>query len=202
MLSQPNETFKFLLVGNSSVGKTCIVRRLCHNDFDEGSAPTIGVDFLAHTMEIDDTVVTLHIWDTAGQEKYQDMGKAYYRNAMGVLLIFSLTDHGSFEDLSKWQEQVIRYCSPKTPIIIVGNKGDLIDEKEVSDEEVRNFAESRGLEYIESSAKTNKNVEEAFYRITRQVYTNVVNGDVTVTPARGKISAVPRGSADKGGCGC
>lgn len=174
-------TFKFLLVGNSCVGKTCIVRRLCHDDFLDGIPSTVGVEFMACPIEIEQQIVKLQIWDTAGQEKYQSVGKAYYRNAVGVLLVFSLTDHLSFEALGKWYDQVMKYCHPKARLIVVGNKADLIAEKAVTDAEIQSFVESRGLEYLESSAKINKNIKEAFYTITKEIYHMVITGDLVVS---------------------
>ena len=173
-------TFKFLVVGNSGVGKTCIVRRLCHNDYIEGIPSTVGVDFLAHTMEIDGQVVKLQIWDTAGQEKYQSIGKAYYRNAIGVLLVFSLIDHESFEHLERWYDQVLKHCHPKARMIVVGNKTDLVSEKAVTEEEINCFVGQRNLEYIPSSAKLNKGVGDAFYRLAKELHDMVVNGDIDV----------------------
>ena len=193
-------TFKFLLVGNSCVGKTCIVRRLCHDDFLEGIPSTVGVEFMAYPMEIDQQIVKLQIWDTAGQEKYQSVGKAYYRNAVGVILVFSLTDHGSFEALGKWYDQVIKYCHPKAKLIVVGNKTDLIAEKEVTDSEIQGFVESRGLEYLESSAKLNKNIKEAFYTITKQIYQMVITGDLVVAESESKRLERDKVKNEKKGC--
>ena len=200
MDSSGGYTFKFLVVGNSCVGKTCIVRRLCYNDFIEGIPSTVAMEFMAHTMEIDGQLIKLQIWDTAGQEKYQSIGKAYYRGGIGALLVFSLIDHDSFEKLGDWYDQVRKFCDKNVQMIVVGNKADLTSQKAVTEEEIQEFAKGRGIDYIESSARLNKNVSDAFYRLAKEVYQKVTNGDIVVSqPAR---KPVPATDSDKRQCGC
>ena len=196
-------SFKFLLVGNSAVGKTSIVRRLCLDDYMEDQQSTIGVEFMTHSLNIDGINIKLQIWDTAGQERYQSVGKAYYRNAIGVLIVFSLTDINSFNSLENWVDQVRKYCHPKVKMLIVGNKMDLVDEKEVTDNAIQQFVEAHNLTYMESSAKINKNIREAFFKITQEIYHSVVCGDIVLdsTPSE-KLNTANNQSNASEGCKC
>ena len=168
-------TFKFLIVGDGSVGKTSIVRRLTRNDFDTDTEATVGVEFITHVITVDNTAIKLQIWDTAGQEKYRSVGKAYYRDAVGVLLVFSLTSHESFESLSEWLEDVRPFCHKSAKIVLIGNKSDLSDKREVTTSEAQNFATSNNLDYFETSALANKNITEAFYQVADEVYSLTIS---------------------------
>ena len=176
--SLQNLTFKFLVIGNSLVGKTSLVKRLCSNEFSESCDPTIGIEFMTHKIKINNTKVYLQIWDTAGQEKYQSLGKMYYRDSLAVLLVFSLTDYSSFEDLEKWYNDARKLCHPNAKILLVCNKVDLIEQRCVSKFDVDQFAKARNIEYIETSAKDNTNVEEAFNKLARNVLQAVATNEI------------------------
>lgn len=202
---QARLTFKFLLVGNGNVGKTSIVRRLCRGDFISNPETTIGVEFMTKLFDIDGNQVKLQIWDTAGQEKYRSVGKAYYRNAIGVLLVFSLTDHVSFEKLEEWISDVSQYCHPKAHMILVGNKSDLTDARTITQDEIRKFAEGRSLQYIESSAKTGSNINECFYQVAKAIYDGIKTGDISISNAPatiGELDNKPSETTSKQGCSC
>lgn len=171
---------KFLLVGNSAVGKTSIVVRLCNDEFSHSIGSTIGVDFMTYNINIDNQNVKLQIWDTAGQEKYQSVGKAYYRNAVGVVIVFALDNYESFECLDNWYSQVRKYCHPQAEVMVIGNKCDLTKEKCISDSEIQDFVSSRNIRYIESSAKQNKNIYEAFFQISQALLQNIQNGNLVL----------------------
>lgn len=173
-------TLKFLLVGNGNVGKTSIVRRLCRGDFSDETETTIGVEFMTKVIDINKCSIKLQIWDTAGQEKYRSVGKAYYRNAIGILLVFSLTDHKSFETLETWMDDVRQYCHPKAEMILVGNKCDLVDQRRVSATEIQSFCDCRRVPYIESSAKLGTNINESFFQVTKRIYDGILQGDITL----------------------
>ena len=195
-------TFKFLLVGNGNVGKTSIVRRMCRGDFISNPEATIGVEFMTKMFSIDDNQVKLQIWDTAGQEKYRSVGKAYYRNAIGVLFVFSLIDHISFEKLEEWITDVSQYCHPRAQMILVGNKCDLEEERKVTRDEIKNFAEEHNLPYIESSAKTGINITECFYQVARAIYDGIQTGDITLaaSPILSEDSPQPVQNEEKKKC--
>ena len=176
----PKLTFKFLLVGNSNVGKTSIVRRFCRDDFDDQNKTTISVEFMTYVLKLDEsgTSVKLQIWDTAGQEQYKSLGKSYYRNAVGVILTFSLTDHDSFEKIEEWYKDVKDLCNQKAVIVLVGNKCDLKEHKAVTDSEAKAFADIHGIEYIETSAKNKTNIYNLFYSVSRKIYDMVMMGEI------------------------
>lgn len=202
MTTERDYSFKFLLVGSGSVGKTSIVRRLCLNDYMEDQPMTIAIEFMSHTLSIDGNTIKLQIWDTAGQEKYQSVAKAYYRNAIGALVVFSLANRESFLALENWVEQVRKYCHPKVKMLIVGNKTDLVDQKAVTDAEIQQFVESHGLQYMESSAKTNKNIREIFFTITQEIYKAVVSGDIVLDNTKPDVLSNQSSQNTKSGCSC
>ena len=178
----PNRlTFKFLLVGDGSVGKSAIVNRLVHNEFSINTETTIGVEFVAHIVDIDGTPVKLQIWDTAGQEKYRSVGKAYYRNAVGVLCVFSLAWHDSFLSIERWLHDVQQCCHPMAKVVIVGNKSDLTAQRQVTSEEAETFCRVRNLEYFETSALENTNIASTFELMARAVYKSVLSNEIITT---------------------
>ena len=169
---------KFLLIGSSGVGKTSIVKRLCRNDFDDKMPCTVGIEFMTHTFQIGIHNVKLQIWDTAGQEQYHSVGKNYYRNAVGVLLVYSIDKHNSFEMLEKWYEDVRQYANPHAQMLLVGNKIDLDEQKTVTDEEASRFAEDHNIEYVETSAKTGFGINELFFKMAQTIVDKVSSGEI------------------------
>lgn len=195
-------SFKFVLVGDSAVGKTAICKRFCENTFNSNQPQTVGLEFGNRIVEVQKSRIKLQIWDTAGQERYQSVGKAYYRNAIGVLIVFSLTDHESFVSLENWVDQVHKYCHPKVKMLLVGNKSDLIEKKAVSDNEIQQFYESHNLTYMESSAKVNINIREAFFTITQQIYRDVVSGDIVLDNPQSEKVQQNNSNQNESGCKC
>ena len=179
-----NCIFKILIIGDASVGKTSITRRFCQGTFLAESKETIGVNFIPFTIEIEKTPIKLQIWDTAGQEQYRTLSQAYYRNAIGVLIVFSFTDSNSFDHLEQWFDDVRSLCHPKAQIILIGNKLDLAESLQVSRTSVIEFANAHKIEFIESSAKTNVGIQESFYKLTRTVAEKVLNGEILLTKNR------------------
>jgi len=175
-----NMTLKFLLVGDARVGKTSIVHRLCRDSFGPMIEPTVGVDFSVYIVNIDQSVVKLQIWDTAGQERFRSLGRAYYRNSVGVFFVFSLADHSSFENIESWYKDVIPLCHPKVQVALVGNKADMIDERAVTQDEIHNLSSNLKIPYYESSAKTGNGVSEMFVKLTRKIYSLVVTNELVV----------------------
>eukprot|EP00761_Pharyngomonas_kirbyi_P002745 gb/GECH01002749.1/.p1 GENE.gb/GECH01002749.1/~~gb/GECH01002749.1/.p1 ORF type:complete len:202 (+),score=70.48 gb/GECH01002749.1/:1-606(+) len=172
-ISKPEEdfTFKVLLMGDSSVGKTSIALRLTDDAFAESFVPTIGVDFKMYKLSIDSKTIKMHVWDTAGQEKFRNISSAYYRGAHGAVLIFDLTQLRTLENIRFWFEEVQKHSSGKEnggnglQIILVGNKSDLGEQRDVQYEHAKEFAESLGIEYLEVSAKTGDQIPEAFAKL-------------------------------------
>ena len=167
--------FKFIVIGSSGVGKTAILKRLVDDVFTGESQSTIGVEFLATSVDVDGQAVKLQIWDTAGQERFRSIAKAYFRSAIGVILVFDLTDRKSFEDLVRWLEDVHSLCDPNAVVTLIGNKSDLEASRKISESEAKAFADLHQLNYLETSALGGDNVELAFQTTASTVLRTVAN---------------------------
>ena len=161
--------FKILLVGNSSVGKSSLFLRFVDDVWNDVFVPTIGVDFKIKTLKINEQNVKLQIWDTAGQERFRTIISSYYKGAQGILLVFDLTEKESFESLNNWLIEIEKNANKNVIKLLIGNKNDLEDKRVVSYNEAKDFADSNGLKYVETSAKTNNNVTEAFSEIGKEL---------------------------------
>jgi len=160
--------FKLVIVGGGGVGKSALTIQLIQNNFIEEYDPTIE-DSYRKQVTIDDQTCLLDILDTAGQEEYSAMRDQYMRTGQGFLIVYSVTSPSSFHEVSQFRDQILRVKDADTvPIVIVGNKCDLIDNREVSNVEGRDLAKSFGVPFFESSAKSRINVEEAFYELVRE----------------------------------
>lgn len=165
-----NGNYKFIVIGSSGVGKTAILKRLVDDVFTGESQSTIGVEFIATTIDVDGQSVKLQVWDTAGQERFRSIAKAYFRSAIGVILVFDLTDRKSFEDLNQWLNDVHSLCDPNAVVTLIGNKSDLIGQRAITQSEAEAFASMHTLSYLETSALGGDNVQEAFQRTAAEVY--------------------------------
>jgi small GTP-binding protein len=155
-------SLKLLTIGESGVGKTCLLLRYTDNKFVKTHSITIGVDYKCKTIKMNNKSVTLKIWDTAGQERFRNMTQQYYKNADGILLVFDLTDRGTFEKLRDWMSQIQNFVNREDlSIILIGNKCEM-ETKEVTKEEAENMAEEFKIKYFETSAFTGENVGKAF----------------------------------------
>ena len=161
--------FKILLVGNSSVGKSSLFLRFVDDVWNDVFVPTIGVDFKIKTLKINEQNVKLQIWDTAGQERFRTIISSYYKGAQGILLVFDLTEKESFESLNNWLIEIEKNANKNVVKILIGNKCDLEDKRVISYSQAKDFADSNGLNYVETSAKTNNNVTEAFSEIGKEL---------------------------------
>ena len=161
--------FKVLLIGNSSVGKSSLLLRFVDNQWNDLFVPTIGVDFKIRTMEIDNKNVKLQIWDTAGQERFKNITASYYRGAHGIFVVYDISDTESFKNINNWLIEIEKNANKNVYKILVGNKCDLEDKRTVSYQQGKELAETYGMQFIETSAKSNTNVEEAFHLLGREV---------------------------------
>lgn len=161
--------FKLVLIGDTGVGKSCILLRFADDSFTESYITTIGVDFRFRTIPVDEKSIKLQIWDTAGQERFRTITSAYYRGADGIVIVYDSTERSSFNSIDEWVIEVNRYASENTCKILIGNKNDLEADKKVSTEEGQKKAEELGIEFIETSAKDSTNVENAFVIMARQL---------------------------------
>ena len=154
--------FKIILIGNSGVGKSCILQRYMKHTFEEKYKCTIGVDFLMKSIVINGQTVKLQLWDTAGQEKYKSMVTSYYRGANVALIVFDLTSHISFEALPTWIENYYKNGPELKNIILIGNKKDMEENRQVTEEEAKAFSEENNMIYFETSAKEGDNIDYVF----------------------------------------
>ncbi|XP_068121585.1 ras-related protein Rab-39B-like [Hyperolius riggenbachi] len=163
--------FRVLLLGDSGVGKTSLLRRYTDEEFSETTGPTVGVDFCCRIEEPEEGVkVRLQFWDTAGQERYRAVTRSYYRNAACVVLLFDLTARKSFESIQNWYQEVMERTQPHPLLIfLLGTKSDLQDHRDVTREEAQNLANTLKAPYLETSARTGSNVSAALSLLCREL---------------------------------
>ena len=153
---------KYIIIGDSAVGKSNILLRYIHDRFNEEFHSTIGVEFGAKNVQIDGKVFRIQIWDTAGQETFRSITRAYYKNSVVALVVYDISNRATFDNIKSWVEDCKR-LSPKTVLmVLVGNKIDLEEKREVSYNEGSIFAQKNGMIFYECSAKNGKNVEQIF----------------------------------------
>uniref|UniRef100_A0A8I3XCU6 Ras-related protein Rab-3 n=1 Tax=Callithrix jacchus TaxID=9483 RepID=A0A8I3XCU6_CALJA len=162
--------FKILIIGNSSVGKTSFLFRYADDSFTPAFVSTVGIDFKVKTIYRNDKRIKLQIWDTAGQERYRTITTAYYRGAMGFILMYDITNEESFNAVQDWSTQIKTYSWDNAQVLLVGNKCDMEDERVVSSERGRQLADHLGFEFFEASAKDNINVKQTFERLVDRSY--------------------------------
>ncbi len=165
-------SFKVIIIGPGAVGKTSLINRFVHEDFALKYKMTIGVDFLAKTLEYEPTkFVKLHIWDIGGQEKFKFLHRNFYEGAFGALIVFDLSRHQTFSSMKEWLSEMRSIVINDIPSVIIGNKSDLIPEigPIIDRTEVEEYAKKEGCFYVETSAKTGDNVEKAFLELTRRM---------------------------------
>jgi len=167
--------FKLLLIGDSAVGKSCMLLRFADDSYVDSYISTIGVDFKIRTVEQDDKSIKLQIWDTAGQERFRTITSSYYRGAHGIIIVYDVTDQQSFDNVKQWMSEIDRYASDNVVKILVGNKCDLTENKVVSTETAKAFADEMGIPFLETSAKNSTNVEQAFMTMSSEIKKRVAS---------------------------
>ena len=161
---------KIVVVGDSGVGKTNLIKRFISNEFSENFKATIGVEFMSKTYRINKHLFKVEIWDTAGQERYKSITAVYYKGAKGALVVYDTTDKSTFDNIDKWMLEIKDKTSKDIKLMIVGNKIDLKDEREVKNEEAMKKAESLRIPLMEASALDSTNVKEVFYDLLKEIY--------------------------------
>ncbi|CDO96717.1 unnamed protein product [Coffea canephora] len=182
--------FKVVLIGDSGVGKSNLLSRFTRNEFSQESKSTIGVEFATRSIQVDDKIVKAQIWDTAGQERYRAITSAYYRGAVGALIVYDVTRHVTFENVERWLKELRDHTDVNIVIMLVGNKADLRHLRAVPTGDATAFAEREKTFFMETSALEALNVENAFTEVLTQIY-HVVSRkalDIGDDPA-----ALPRG---------
>jgi Ras-related protein Rab-1A len=167
--------FKLLLIGDSGVGKSCMLLRFADNEYTGKYISTIGVDFKIKTIYNNDSIIKLQLWDTAGQERFRTITTSYYRGAHGIILAFDITDRVSFYNIKSWLAECEKFASKNVLKIIVGTKSDLIHLRQVDYEEACNFAEHNGMTYVETSSKNSINVDLAFNTLIENIIEKTIN---------------------------
>ncbi|CAF2378975.1 unnamed protein product [Rotaria sp. Silwood2] len=162
--------FKLVLIGDSSVGKSNLLLRFTRNEFRLDTQSTIGVEFAYKQLAIDGKKIKTQVWDTAGQERFKTVIPQFYRGSEGALAVFDLTKPDSFDHITTWIEEVHRHTPADLPIVLVGNKSDLIDQRKISREQATSLAEQLNLSYMETSALNASNVEQAFVLLVTSIY--------------------------------
>nr|XP_043624203.1 ras-related protein RABA3-like [Erigeron canadensis] len=165
--------YKVVVIGDSAVGKTQMLSRFTRNEFCFDSKSTIGVEFQTRTLTIHSKVIKAQIWDTAGQERYRAVTSAYYRGALGAMLVYDITKRQSFDHVARWVEELRAHADSSIVIALIGNKADLEDKRAVPSEDAVEFAENQGLYFFETSALTGDNVEAAFLKLLEEIYSVV-----------------------------
>ncbi|CEP24813.1 SEC4 [Cyberlindnera jadinii] len=165
-----DSVYKLLLIGDSGVGKSCILLRFVEDKFSPSFITTIGIDFKIRTVEVDGAKIKLQVWDTAGQERFRTITTAYYRGAAGIIIVYDVTDERTFENVKNWYEAINQHATEDAQVFLVGNKNDNADLRAVSYEQGEALARELGVPFLETSAKTNENVEELFIKLTKIIH--------------------------------
>ncbi|XP_073040387.1 ras-related protein RABA5b-like [Primulina huaijiensis] len=165
--------FKIVVIGDSAVGKSNLLSRFARDEFDHHSKATIGVEFQTQVVEVDGKEVKAQVWDTAGQERFRAVTSAYYRGAVGALIVYDISRKATFESIKRWLDELNTHCDTAVARMLVGNKCDLENIREVSVDEGKSFAEEEGLFFIETSALDSTNVRKSFEIVIREIYDKV-----------------------------
>ena len=161
--------FKLLLIGDSGVGKTCILFRFSDDAFNTTFISTIGIDFKIKTIELRGKKIKLQIWDTAGQERFHTITTSYYRGALGIMLVYDITDSQTFDNIAKWLRNIQEHANEDVEKMILGNKCDMEDKRVIPKERGEVIAKENGIRFLETSAKTNVNIDRAFMELSEAI---------------------------------
>ncbi|KAL7877933.1 hypothetical protein SRHO_G00045760 [Serrasalmus rhombeus] len=170
--------FKFLVIGNAGTGKSCLLHQFIEKKFKDDSNHTIGVEFGSKIINVVNKFVKLQIWDTAGQERFRSVTRSYYRGAAGALLVYDITSRETYNALTNWLTDARMLASQNIVIILCGNKKDLDADREVTFLEASRFAQENELMFLETSALTGENVEEAFVQCARKILNKIESGEL------------------------
>ena len=165
--------YKILLLGDSTVGKTCFLLRYMEDSFIDLHMATIGLDYRLKTMILEDQKkVKVQLWDTAGQDKFRAITRNYYKGASGIILIFDVTNIKSFENIKKWMNEIKEEISEKVSIVLIGNKIDNVKERKITKEQGDKIANEIGIKFFETSAKTGEGINESVFHLVKNIYEN------------------------------
>lgn len=189
-------SIKVIVIGNSSVGKTCIVNRYANKKFSPSYITTIGIDFCVKYIKIDEDMCKLLIWDTAGQEKFRSITMSYFKGVQICLIIYDICDYSSFESVKSWIDSVSNVCNKDVQFVIIGNKCDETIKRKVSYSEGKMIAEKYDVPFFECSAKNNINIDEMFNTITKTCLVTMKKKEKS-TPIKPSVSLSTRKKKNK-----
>jgi len=168
--------YKYIIIGDMSVGKSCVSTRLTQNVFASDRMHTIGVEFATKIFQVTDQKIKFQIWDTAGQERFRAVTRSYYRGSQGIILIYDITRRSTFNHVKNWLADAKTLVHPYGVFMLIGNKSDLTKQREVSFEEANKYAEENGIDFFETSAKSGQNIEAAFMKSAIKIQQNMRDG--------------------------
>ncbi|KAL2716937.1 ras-related protein Rab-14 isoform X2 [Vespula squamosa] len=204
--------FKYIIIGDMGVGKSCLLHQFTEKKFMADCPHTIGVEFGTRIIEVAGQKIKLQIWDTAGQERFRAVTRSYYRGAAGALMVYDITRRSTYNHLSSWLTDTRNLTNPSTRflcfynakkeeqirhqilfkvIFLIGNKSDLEDQRDVTYEEAKQFADENGLMFVEASAKTGHNVEEAFLETAKKIFQSIQDGRLDLNAAESGVQHNP-----------
>jgi len=190
---------KLMMIGDQAVGKTALLVRYADGDFSEVLLPTIGIDFKIKTIELQGKTVKLQIWDTAGQERFRTITQAYYRGAMGILLIYDVTSTKSWSNVRNWVRNIEGNAPQTVNKLLIGNKCDLDSMRQVSKQQGEQLAREYGMKFLETSARDNTNVQEAFITLATDVVDRLIR-DGNTEPSMLPVQVNSDSSSKRSGC--
>lgn len=200
---QYNYLFKYIIIGDTNVGKSCIMLKYIDGKYKDYNDPTIGVEFGSKTISHQGKTIKFQIWDTAGQESFRSITRSYFRGSIGALLVFDVTNRESFNNANSWLKEVMNNTSNNIGILLIGNKVDK-DKREVSYAEAKEFSDKYNIEYIECSAKTDLNINQAFLLLTniilRKIDEGIINPETEMGIKVGTINKVNEPKKEEGCC--
>merc|ERR1740130_715348 len=190
--------FKLLLIGDSGVGKSCLLLRFADDTYTESYISTIGVDFKIRTIDLDGKSIKLQIWDTAGQERFRTITSSYYRGAHGIIVVYDVTDTDSFDNVKQWLHEIDRCACENVNKLLVGNKSDLTTKKAVDYNTAKEYSEDLGIPFLETSAKNATNVEAASMTMAAEIKNRMVNTPKEATNKKSNITVTNTASVKEG----
>ncbi|KAI4298933.1 hypothetical protein L6164_032439 [Bauhinia variegata] len=199
MSNEYDYLFKLLLIGDSSVGKSCLLLRFADDSYVDSYISTIGVDFKIRTVELEGKTIKLQIWDTAGQERFRTITSSYYRGAHGIIIVYDVTEMESFNNVKQWLNEIDRYANDSVCKLLVGNKCDLVDNKVVDTQTAKAFADELGIPFLETSAKDSINVEQAFLTMAAEIKKKM-GSQPTVSKSTGTVEMKGQPIQQKSNC--
>ncbi|AMD22442.1 HGR103Wp [Eremothecium sinecaudum] len=185
--------FKIVLIGDSGVGKSNLLSRFSSNEFNVNSKSTIGVEFATRTIEVEGKSVKAQIWDTAGQERYRAITSAYYRGAVGALIVYDISKSSSYENCNRWLTELRENADENVAVALIGNKSDLSHLRAVPTDEAKTYAQENQMLFSETSAMNAENVDQAFTELVVAIYQMISKNQVDLNDESG-LGTVPRGA--------